>query len=65
VQEYFAQTEVFVKVGHWTEEDMALIVKAKLQGLVLQFLKEKEALLKYSCSYGVGLGTHTIRVELL
>jgi hypothetical protein len=52
VQEYFAQTEAFVKVSHWTEQDMALIAKAKLQGLMLQFLKEKEALLKDSCSYG-------------
>jgi hypothetical protein len=31
VQEYFAQIETFAKVSHWTEQDMALIARAKLQ----------------------------------
>jgi hypothetical protein len=53
VQEYFAQIETFAKVSHWTEQDMALIAKAKLQGLALQFLNGKEELLKDSCPYGL------------
>jgi D-lyxose ketol-isomerase len=52
VQEYFAQIETFTKVSHWTEQDMALIAKAKLQGLALQFLNSKEELQKDSCTYG-------------
>jgi hypothetical protein len=34
VHEFFSQTETLVKVSGWTNEDKALIVKAKL----LQFL---------------------------
>jgi hypothetical protein len=52
VQEYFAQIETFAKVSHWTEQDMALIAKAKLQGLALQSLNGKEELQKDSCTYG-------------
>jgi hypothetical protein len=51
VQEYFAQIETFAKVSHWTEQDMALIAKSKLQGLALQFLNGKEELQKDSCTY--------------
>jgi hypothetical protein len=51
VQEFFAQIETFAKVSHWTEQDMALIAKAKLQGLALQFLNGKEELQKDSCAY--------------
>jgi hypothetical protein len=47
VHEYFAQIETLAKVSHWTEQDMALIAKAKLQ-----FLNGKEELLKDSCTYG-------------
>jgi hypothetical protein len=51
VREFFAQIESFAKVSHWTEQDMALIVKAKLQGLVLQFINGREELLKDTCPY--------------
>jgi hypothetical protein len=51
VQEYFAQIETFVKVSRWTEQDMALIAKSKLQGLALLFLNGKEELQKDSCTY--------------
>jgi hypothetical protein len=52
VREYFAQIESFAKVSHWTEQDMALIAKAKLQGLALQFVNGREELLKDTCPYG-------------
>jgi hypothetical protein len=53
VAEYFAQTESFAKVSHWTEQDMALIAKAKLQGLALQFQNGRKELLKDTCPYMV------------
>jgi hypothetical protein len=40
-----------VKVSRWTEQDMALIAKAKLQGLALQFVNGREELLKDTCPY--------------
>jgi hypothetical protein len=42
----FCTNRKFAKVSHWTEQDMTLIVKAKLQGLALQFFNGKEELLK-------------------
>jgi hypothetical protein len=51
VRQYFEQIECFVKVSHWTEHDMALIAKAKLQGLALQFVNGREELLKDTCPY--------------
>jgi hypothetical protein len=51
VREYFAQIESFAKVSHWTEQDMALIAKAKLQRLALQFINDREELLKDTCPY--------------
>jgi hypothetical protein len=38
VHEFFSQIEILAKVSGWTNEDKALIVKAKLQGLALQLL---------------------------
>jgi len=38
VHEFFSQIETLAKVSGWSKEDKALIVKAKLQGLALQFL---------------------------
>jgi hypothetical protein len=52
-QEYFLQIETYAKVSHWTEQDMALIAKAKLQGLALQYLNGKEELQKDSCPCAV------------
>jgi hypothetical protein len=40
-----------VKVGGWTNEDKALIVKAKLLGLALQFLSGREELVRDGCSH--------------
>jgi hypothetical protein len=53
VREFFAQIESFAKVSHWTEQDMALIAKAILQGLALQFVNGREELLKDTCPYTV------------
>jgi hypothetical protein len=38
VHEFLSQIETLAKVSGWMNEDKALIVKAKLQGLALQFL---------------------------
>jgi hypothetical protein len=53
VREFFAQIETFAKVSHWTDLDIALIAKAKLQGLALQFLNGRKELLKDTCPYAV------------
>jgi hypothetical protein len=59
VKEYLAQIETYAKVSHWTDQDMALIAKAKLQGLALQFLNGREELLNCTCPYAV------IKTELI
>ena len=40
-----------MKVSGWTNEDKALIVKAKLLGLALQFLSGRGELVRDGCSY--------------
>jgi hypothetical protein len=51
VQEFLTQVESLAKVSGWNTQDKALIVKAKLQGLALQFLHGHEELCKDECSY--------------
>ena len=51
VHEFFSQIETLAKVSGWTDEDKALIVKAKLQGLALQFLSGREELVSDGCTY--------------
>ena len=51
VHEFFSQIETLAKVNGWTNEDKALIVKAKLQGLALQFLSGRGELVRDGCSY--------------
>jgi ferritin-like protein len=41
------------KVSGWTSQDKALVVKAKLQGLALQFLHGREELGRDGCLYEV------------
>jgi hypothetical protein len=53
VQEFLTQVETLAKVSGWTSQDKALIVKAKLQGLALQFLNGREELGRDGCSYEV------------
>jgi hypothetical protein len=51
VQEFLTQVETLAKVSGWTSQDKALIVKAKLQGLALQFLNGREELGRDGCPY--------------
>lgn len=51
VHEFFSQIETLAKVSGWTNEDKALIVKAKLQGLALQFFSGRGELVRDDCSY--------------
>jgi len=51
VHEFFSQIETLAKVSGWSNEDKALIVKAKLQGLALQFLSGRGELVRDGCSY--------------
>ena len=51
VHEFFSQIETLAKVSGWTNEDKALIVKAKLQGLALQFFSGRGQLVRDGCSY--------------
>jgi hypothetical protein len=53
VHEFLTQIETLAKVSGWTSQDKALIVKAKLQGLALQFLHGREELGKDGCPYEV------------
>jgi hypothetical protein len=53
VQEFLSQIETLAKVSGWSSQDKALIVKAKLQGLALQFLHGREELVQDGCSYEV------------
>jgi hypothetical protein len=53
VHEFLTQIETLAKVSGWTSQDKALIVKAKLQGLALQFLQGREELGKDRCPYEV------------
>jgi hypothetical protein len=53
VQEFLTQVETLAKVSGWTSRDKALIVKAKLQGLALQFLNGREELGRDGYSYEV------------
>jgi hypothetical protein len=48
---FFSQIEILAKVSGWTNEDKALIVKAKLQGLAVQFLSGRVELVTDGCSY--------------
>jgi hypothetical protein len=53
VLEFLTQIGTLAKVSGWTGQDKALIVKAKLQGLALQFLHGREELGRDGCSYEI------------
>jgi hypothetical protein len=53
VHEFLTHIETLAKVSGWTNQDKALIAKAKLQGLALQFLHGREELGRDGCSYEV------------
>jgi hypothetical protein len=50
VHEFVSQIEILAKVSGWTKQDKALILLAKLQGFALQFLSEREELVRDGCS---------------
>jgi hypothetical protein len=51
VYEFLAQEETLAKVSGWTSQDKALITKAKLQGLALQYLNGRQELVHDGCTY--------------
>jgi hypothetical protein len=53
VHEYLTRVETLAKVRGWTSQDKALMMKAKIQGLALQFLNGREELGKDGCPYKV------------
>jgi hypothetical protein len=53
VYDFLTQVETLAKVSEWTNQDKALIVKAKLQGLALQFFNGREELGRDGCPYEV------------
>lgn len=53
VHEFFTKIETLEKVSGWTNEDKALIAKAKFQGLALQFLNGRGELVRDGCTYEV------------
>ena len=53
VHEFFAQIDTHAKVSNWAEDEKALITKAKLQGIALQFVQGREFLPNDACPYAV------------
>ena len=53
VHEFFTQIDTYAKVSNWLEEEKALIAKAKLQGIALQYVQGRDVLAHDACSYGV------------
>jgi len=51
VHEFFAHIDTYAKVSNWAEDEKALIAKAKLQGIALQFVQGRESLSSDACSY--------------
>lgn len=53
VFEFFTLIDTYAKVSNWTEDEKALITKAKLQGIALQFVQGREFLANDACPYVV------------
>jgi len=53
VHEFLAQIDTYAKVSNWADDEKALIVKAKLRGIPLQFVQGKEVLINDACPYAV------------
>lgn len=53
VYEFLNQVDTLARVSGWTSQDKALIVKAKVQGLALQFVNGREDLYQDECPYSV------------
>jgi hypothetical protein len=53
VHEFFAQIDTHAKVSNWSDDEKALIAKAKLQGNALQYVQGRVFLAKDACTYAV------------
>jgi hypothetical protein len=53
VYEFFSQTDTYAKVSNWAEDEKALIAKAKLQGIALQYVQGREFLSSDACTYTI------------
>jgi hypothetical protein len=53
VHEFFAQIDTYAKVSNWSDDEKALIAKAKLQGIAFQYVQGREFLAKDACTYAV------------
>jgi len=53
VYEFFAKIDTYEKVSNWADDEKALIGKAILQGIALQFVQGKEFLANDACPYEV------------
>ena len=49
IHEFLAQIDTYAEVSNWTDDEKALIVKAKLQGIALQFVQGREQLISDAC----------------
>jgi len=53
IHEFLAQIDTYAKVSNWADDEKALIVKAKLQGIALQFVQGREQLSSDACPYAI------------
>ena len=53
VYEFFAQIDTYAKVSNCADDEKALIAKAKLQGIALQFVQGREILANEACPYAI------------
>jgi hypothetical protein len=53
VYEFFVQIDTYAKVSNWAEDEKALIAKAELQGIALQFVQRRDFLSNDACTYTV------------
>jgi len=53
IHEFLAQIDTYAKVSNWVDDEKALIVKAKLQGIALQFVQGREQLISDACPYAI------------
>jgi hypothetical protein len=53
VHEFFAEIDTYAKVNNWAEDEKALLTKAKLQGIALQFVQGREFLSNDACPYAI------------
>ena len=53
VHEFLAQIDTYAKVSYWADDEKALIVKSKLQGIALQFVQGREQLISDAFPYAI------------